>query len=102
MPEADDILAAVIEEGKADATEALVQWALYDGRVMRLPEPDLSGEWADGLTPDRLMRRIGIDPYTADPDLVNYYCDRYEDTFRTTVALRHEDIHAQVLKGEIP
>lgn len=37
--------------------------------------PDLSGEWADGMTPDALINELGIDPYSDDADTA---CDEWE------------------------
>lgn len=45
------------------------------------PPAPLSGEWADGDTPDSVMRMLGVDPYAADSEDVSALCDAYEDAF---------------------
>jgi len=55
-----------------------------------LPAPDLSGEWADGYTPDQLAEECGLGPYPEDrPEVVwqgwlalrEELCDVYENAF---------------------
>lgn len=46
-----------------------------------LPHADLSGQWADGLTPDRLAESLGLDPETLDGWDLSAVCDAFEDGY---------------------
>lgn len=51
-----------------------------------LPQADLSGEWADGLTPRALWVHCGgsdgdLSFWPDAPESLTELCDRYEDTF---------------------
>ena len=47
-----------------------------------IPAPDLSGQWADGLTPRGLLDWIGADPdSTRAAEAESDLCDAYEDAF---------------------
>ena len=48
-------------------------------RAEGMVEPDLSGEWADSLTPNALMRELGLDPYEVDPDDSAELCSAWEE-----------------------
>jgi hypothetical protein len=57
-----------------------------------LPAPDLSGQWADGWTPDSLFRYCfdrGRDPnpyhYQEEEQLQQELCDHYEQAFNSAV-----------------
>lgn len=96
------ILRAAYELGCEHARNA-ASWVNTDARLLTmlnegdpqvwdyLPRvPDLSGEWADGLTPVSLFREVtGVDPEggvsVAEGKVVDALCDAYEagvsDTF---------------------
>ena len=48
-------------------------------RAEGMAEPDLSGQWAEGLTPNSLMRELGLDPYEVDPDDNAELCSAWEE-----------------------
>lgn len=62
-----------------------------------LPWPDLSGEWADGMTAYRLALECGLDDADLDPDTLAYayeaMCDAYEDGFITGRDVRVYEMH---------
>tara|TARA_R110000868_G_scaffold27507_1_gene104303 strand:+ start:524 stop:883 length:360 start_codon:yes stop_codon:yes gene_type:complete len=81
------------EDGRAAASwiedEALpyIFTGILDGDpevLDALPQPDLSGEWADGRTWYSLANECGIDP-EKDVDFSLEVCDTYEDAFHTAV-----------------
>lgn len=45
------------------------------------PDP-LSGEWADGLTPDGLLRELGLSPEFVEDWQSAEICNAYEESFR--------------------
>lgn len=59
-----------------------------------LPLADLSGEWADGLTPALLGWEVGLDPDTLDGDDLSALCDAYESGFDAGVEAEVRRMHA--------
>lgn len=93
------VLEAAAECGRLDGESAAINWLAdfdrtafnarravdgirdLDPEVMEwIPAPDLSGEWADGLTPATLAKCCGVDPYEAEDDLDDL-CNAYDSAF---------------------
>lgn len=96
MPVTDAQPAHAHRLGLADGRAAIESWwsnlaARCDdpGVLDEIPEPDLSGQWADSLTPRTLARACGVsDEAFADPDLdlhIDRICAAYEEGFRRAV-----------------
>jgi hypothetical protein len=73
-------------QGDPVETAKLVLQGIDDGDPMvldSLPAPDLSGEWADGYTPRRLLEDVGDNDGDASfhEGLVDDLCRAYEDAF---------------------
>lgn len=87
---------AARELGESDAEN---MWSYENPYV----EPDLSGEYADGMTPREVAKYVGLyhiagammdltDEQAADyADTLNELCDEYEDAFRTRINLLNGD-----------
>lgn len=56
--------------------------AVYD----TFPTNPLSGEHADGLTPDGLLRLLDLDPYDFPPEAASDLCRMYEDAYDVAVS----------------
>jgi len=113
----EDCLAAATDLGRAEGQSA-ASW-VFDGntddaeyqRVLagidngdpeildELPAADLSGQWADGLTPDGLAELVasavdGVDAVdlTSRSETLDRICDAYEGAFNDAVAREVEHI----------
>ena len=77
----------VTDGNTSEETYAALLRGIEDGDPMvldMLPAPDLSGEWADGYTPDRLSADVGWlpEPGTHDHyDWLGELCAAYEEAF---------------------
>jgi hypothetical protein len=61
-----------------------------------LPAADLSGQWADGLTPARLAEAVGMDSDSDEAsDRLSELCDAYENAF----AIAAHDAIVKHLRG---
>lgn len=62
--------------GNRDAEDAIER---YGTPISEIPWPNLSGEFADDLTPRRLCERIGIGFFAVEPEEVDAICEAYEE-----------------------
>lgn len=90
---AEDGLAAagwMFDGNTTRETYAAVLRGIEDGDpeiLDTLPAPDLSGEWADGRTPESLALDCGLEvnmsTSDADAETVTGLCEEYEQAFNT-------------------
>lgn len=64
-------------------------WSIEGRDPEAIPEPDLSGQWADGWTPRDLAAHVGMndgDISWNGPEFMGWLCDAYEAGFAEAVA----------------
>jgi hypothetical protein len=67
----------------AETARAILDgWEDCDSEIMDMMPAPLSGEWADSMTPARLMDELGIDPENVPIDVYpGDLCDAYEEAY---------------------
>lgn len=93
--------------GKVIVSRMMAQTSVLQTFGGHLPRPDLSGEWADSLTPRSLavfvgMPDLGPDDDTEMAEALNAVCDAYEEAFSQAVETAIRAACEQILEPRVP